>query len=545
MSRNLDSSRSIVSFVNELKERKVLRVAVAYLVVTWIVIQVGESTFESLNLPIWANGFLIVFAMLGFPFALLMAWAFELTPDGIVKDPDGDAGRRLARYGSEKEDAELKSPSIAVLQFEDMSLEQDQTYFCEGIAEEILYALDEVEGLKVASRLGAFQFGSKSADVLDIGRQLNVSAVLEGSIRKAGDRIRITIQLIDTSDGYQFWAGQYNHDLKDIFEVQEEMAQAVVSAMRLTLDDNKLTRPMTQSSEAYDLYLKAKSYFTRPDKQSILFARQFYQRAVEIDPDFGRAWAKLASTYVFEYLCSDPGGNAKAEARRISNIALRVAPGIADSRIASGITYSIDRDYERADSEFETAISLHPQSFGAWFTWARSKSYQGDARKAVELYQKASRIRPQDYHSVLVQVRLLSELGDSEGAKEKAREGLHRAKVFLELSPDEYRAKNMGAFALYILGEVDEAKAWMESSMQNSPRNSVLSYNAASFYAMTGDTEKSLDYLTQAAETGCLNLDWLAQDAGLSPLRDEPRFKDLVNRFKGGCYCATSNPVCL
>ena len=545
VSRKIDSNKSFVSFVNELKERKVLRVAVAYMVVTWIVIQVGESTFETLNMPLWANSLLVVFVMLGFPFALLMAWAFELTPDGIVKDPDGNTGRRMARYRDAEENVEHTSPSIAVLPFEDMSLEQDQTYFCEGIAEEILYALDEVEGLKVASRLGSFQFGSKSADVLDIGRQLNVSAVLEGSIRKVGDRIRITIQLINTHDGYQFWAGQYNHDLKDIFEVQEQMAQAVVSAMCLTLQDNKLTRPMTQSSEAYDLFLKAKSYFTRPDKQSILFARQFYQRAVEIDPDFGRAWAKLASTYVFEYLCSDPSGNAKAEARRISNIALSVAPGIADSRIASGITYSIDQDYKRADLEFETAIGLRPDSFGAWFTWARSKSYQGDALKAVELYQRASQIRPQDYHSVLVQVRLLSELGDSEGAKEKAREGLGRAKVFLELRPDEYRAKNMGAFALHILGEVDEAKTWMEASMQNSPRNSVLSYNAASFYAMTGDTDKSLDYLTQAAETGCLNLDWLAKDAGLKLLRDEPRFKELVHRFRSVRSCGTANPVCL
>ena len=323
------------------------------------------------------------------------------------------------------------------------------------------------------------------------------------------------------------------------------MAQAVVSAMRLSLGDKKPTRPMTQSSEAYDLFLQAKSYFTRPDKQSILFARRFYQRAVEIDPDFGRAWAKLASTYVFEYLCSDPSGNSKAEARRISDIALSVAPGIADSHIASGITYSIYQDYKRADLEFDTAINLRPDSFGAWFTWARSKSYQGDARKAVELYQKASQIRPQDYHSVLVQVRLLSELGDSEGAKEKAREGLRRAKVFLELRPDEYRAKNMGAFALHILGKVDEAVTWMEASMQNSPRNSVLSYNAASFYAMTGDTGKSLDYLTQAAETDCLNLDWLAQDPGLKLLRNEPRFKELVHRFRGGCSCGTANPVCL
>lgn len=540
---------NIISFFGELKQRKVLQVAVAYVVVTWIVIQVGDSTFEALNLPDWSGTLLVIFIMLGFPIALLLAWAYELTPDGIVKDPDGKAGYRSVYerpgYDSAKENGENQTPSIAVLQFEDMSPEQDQVYFCEGIAEEILCALNEVDGLNVAARLASFQFGSKSADVIEIGRRLNVSVVLEGSVRKAGDQIRITIQLIDAYTGYQFWAGQYNHGLKDIFEVQKQMAQAVVNAMRLSIRDNKLTRPMTQSTEAYDLYLKANSFFTRPDKQSILFARQFYQRAVESDPGFGKAWAKLASTYVYEYLCSDPNGNARSEARRISNIALGVAPGIAESHIASGITYSIYKDYEQADLEFETAINLYPESFVAYFTWARSKTYQGDARKAVELYQKAAEIRSLDYQSVLMQLRCLSDLGDLKAAKEKAEEGLRRAKAFLELSPDEYRALNMGAFALHILGELSEAKKWMEASMQNSPRNSILTYNAASFYAMIGDIDKSLDYLAQAAESGCLNLSWLAQDAGLKLLKNEPRFKDLIHRFENRRSCGCPNPVCL
>ena len=540
---------NIISFLGELKQRKVLQVAVAYFVVTWIVIQVGDSTFEALNLPDWSGTLLVIFIMLGFPIALLLAWAYELTPDGIVKDPDGKAGYRSVyeRPGSDSanENGENQTPSIAVLQFEDMSPEQDQLYFCEGIAEEILCALNEVDGLNVAARLASFQFGSKSADVIEIGRRLNVSVVLEGSVRKAGDQIRITIQLINAHTGYQFWAGQFNHGLKDIFETQKQMAQAVVNAMRLSIRDNKLTRPMTRSTKAYDAYLKANSFFNRPDKQSILFARQFYQRAVELDPGFGKAWAKLASTFVYEYLCSDPNGNARSEARRISNIALGVAPSIAESHIASGITYSIYKDYEQADLEFQTAINLSPESFAAYFTWARSKTYQGDARKAAELYQKAAEIRSLDYQSVLMQLRCLNDLGDLEGAKEKAEEGLRRAKAFLELNPDEYRALNMGAFALHMLGERSEAKQWMEASMLNSPRNSILTYNAASFYAMIGDVDRSLDYLAQAAESGCLNLSWLARDAGLNLLQDEPRFKNLIHRFESGCSCGSTNPACL
>jgi len=268
------SSTRLISFLNELKERKVLRVVVAYIVVTWIVIQVGESTFEALNLPSWSNTLLVVLIMCGFPFAVILAWAYELTPDGLEKDIDGAASKRLAAgrlYGVNEElNGDKPPPSIAVLQFEDMSFEQNQTYFCEGIAEEILCALNDVDGLQVAARLASFQFGSKSADVVEIGRKLNVSVVLEGSVRKSGDQIRITIQLINTHDGYQFWAGQYNHDLKDIFDVQEQIAQSVVRAMRLSIGENSLTRPITENTEAYDLYLKGNNFFTRPDRQNII-----------------------------------------------------------------------------------------------------------------------------------------------------------------------------------------------------------------------------------------------------------------------------------
>jgi adenylate cyclase len=525
-----------ISFVSELKERKVLRVAIAYIVVSWIVMQVGEVTFEALKMPGWSQSLLVIFSLLGFPIALVMAWAYEITPDGIVEDHDGHPGKQILptrkRYDGTKVNGNNPSASIAVLPFEDMSFDQDQSYFCEGIAEEILCALAEVDGLSVAARVASFQFGSKSADILEIGKKLNVSVVLEGSVRKAGDQIRITIQLIDARDGYQFWAGQYNHNLKAIFDVQEQIAKAVVNAMRLSIGDNLLTRPMTQSTEAYDLYLKGNSYFTRPDKQNILFARQLFERAVEIDPDYGRAWAKLASTHAYEFLCTKPNGNAREEAGRISEKALQLAPGIPDSHIARGIAHSICHEYRQADLEFEIAIDLDPELFSAWFTWARSKTYQGEVHKAIEYYQKASEIRPEDYQSILIQMSLMASIGDLHGAKEKAKEGLQRAKDFLELNPDENRAWNMGAFALQRLGREDEAKEWIDTSLKNSPRNSLLTYNAASFYAMAGDSDKSLDYLERAAKTGCLNLSWMEQDADMDLIRDSARFKQIIAQFK-------------
>ena len=530
------SSTRLISFLNELKERKVLRVIVAYIVVTWIVIQVGESTFEALNLPTWSNTLLVVFIMCGFPFAVILAWAYELTPDGLEKDIDGAASQRLAarrRYhDSEETNGDKPRPSIAALQFEDMSFEQDQTYFCEGVAEEILCALNEVDGLQVAARLASFQFDSKSADVPEIGRKLNVSVVLEGSVRKSGDQIRITIQLIKTHDGYQFWAGQYNHDLKDIFDVQEQIAQSVVRAMRLSIGENSLTRPITENTEAYDLYLKGNNFFTRPDRQNILFARKLFEQAVEVDPDFGRAWAKLASTYAYEYLCAKPNLFAKKQARRISKKALRLAPGIPETHIARGIAYSIYQDFKQADLEFDVATNLESGSYSAWFTWARSKTYQGDVRKAIEFYQKASEARPGCYRCDLIQMTMLASLGDRTGSKKKAKDGLRKAREYLNLNPDENRALNMGAFALYRLGRVNEAEDWMRTSLANSPSNSELIYNAASFYSMAGDTNKSLDYLRQAAESGCFNLTWLEQDSDLDHVRNNPRFKEIIENFK-------------
>jgi adenylate cyclase len=356
---------------------------------------------------------------------------------------------------------------------------------------------------------------------------------LEGSVRRSGDQIRITIQLINTMNGYQFWAGQYNHNMKDIFDVQEQIAQAVVRAMRLSIGGNLLlTKPITENTEAYDLYLKGNSYFTRPDKQNIVFARQLFQQAVEIEPSFGRAWAKLASTYAYEFLSTKPNENAREEARRISKKALRLDPGIPETHIARGIAYSIYEDFKQADLEFEIAIDLEPKSYSAWFTWARSKTYQGDVNKAIEFYQNASETRLDCYRCELIQMSLLASLGDMDGALEKAKAGLRKARDFLQINPDDNRAWNMGAFALYRLGNVDEAKEWMNTALMNSPRNSELTYNAAGYYALTGDVSKSLDYLAQAANSGCFNLIWLDQDSDFDSVRSTPRFKQIIEQFK-------------
>lgn len=218
---------------------------------------------------------------------------------------------------------------------------------------------------------------------------------------------------------------------------------------------------------------------------------------------------------------------------RISEKALRLSPGTPQAHVARGISYSIFENYKQADLEFDVAVGLDPESFSAWFTWARSKTYEGDFEKAAAFYQKASAARPSDFQSVLLQVSLLADLGDAAGAKERAEEGLQKAKEYMEVNPDDYRAWNMGAFAHQYLGNTDTAKDWMDTSLRNSPRSSLLSYNAASFFLIQGEKDKGLRYLAEAADSGCLNLSWLARDSSFDAVRDDTVFKSIVDGFRG------------
>lgn len=243
-------------FITQLRERKVIRVAVAYLIVGWVVLQIGEVTFEALGLPDWSLTLLIVLVVLGIPLALVLAWAYELTPDGIRRDPKD----LPAPAEPPLPELDHAAPSIAVLPFDDLSEKRNQAYFCEGIAEEILTALCMIPNLRVASRVAAFQFSGKSADLSVIGRKLNVQTVLEGSVRKSGDRLRITAQLVKTADGYHLWSQQFDRRLEDIFEIQAEIANAIARALSVTLKSQGLKTQQKVDSKAYDFFLRGLSF---------------------------------------------------------------------------------------------------------------------------------------------------------------------------------------------------------------------------------------------------------------------------------------------
>ena len=340
------------SFFAQLKERKVIRVGIVYVVVGWILMQIGEVTFEALTLPAWSLTLLIVLVLLGFPIALVLAWAFEVTPEGIRKD----SACLATEPGETPPELAKSAPSIAVLPFDDMSEHGDQGYFCEGIAEEILNSLCKVANLRVASRVTAFRFGGKKADVKEIGMKLKVQTVLEGSVRKSGDMLRITAQLVKTADGYHLWSRQYDRGLEDIFEIQEEIADSIANALSVTLKRTSISAQKKADPKAYDFFLRGQSYFAKHNIQDTVYARQMFNRALEVDPEYGRAWAGLAYTYGCEYLYFNAADVNRDEALRTSLKALELAPDLAESHVSAGIQHCMLHDYEKAETTFETAI---------------------------------------------------------------------------------------------------------------------------------------------------------------------------------------------
>jgi adenylate cyclase len=518
----------IKDFWGQLRKRKVTRVAFAYILVAWFVLQIGEVTFEGLGLPPWALTLLIVLVLLGFPIALVLAWAYEMTPHGIRKDPAGIA----EEAPSESEDYLGGAPSIAVMPFDDLSEKGDQAYFCEGMAEEILNALCKVANLRVASRVAAFQFSGQKVDIQTIGRKLRVQTVLEGSVRKSGSQLRITTQLLNTSDGFHIWSRQYDRKLEDIFDIQEEIANSITTALSLSLKNKRDTIQQHVDPKAYDFFLRGLSYFARHTTQDNIYARQMFTQAIDIEPEFGRAWAGIAYTYGFAYMYFNASDVNLVEAKRTSAKALELAPGLAESHVSAGIAYCMSQEYESADAEFEKAIELDPRNYEAWYFFGRTKVHEGDLERALRLFERASRVRPEDFQSVLLQAQLFTSLDQKDKAIEITREGIKRVRAVLELNPGDNRALNMGAFALLRLGETKEAKEWMSNSLKNAPMDSIIQYNGACFYSLAGDVEGSLDCLENCLiKVGNISREWLEHDSDMDNIRDHPRYGEIVLRF--------------
>lgn len=530
----------------DFRRRRVFRVAGVYLVVGWLLIQVADATFEPLGLPAWSIRLLIVLLALGFMLACALAWIYDLGPRGFERTPSGLALESPSPSGPASIPTPVIAPesaqphvapeaSVAILPFSDLSEAGDQDYFCDGLAEEILNALTRVRGLRVASRTSSFRFRDGATDAREIGRVLNVGAIMEGSVRKAGERIRVTAQLIDAGNGYHLWSENFDRKLEDVFAIQEEIARNTVDAIRPSLEGPlqlDLQRYAPRDMRAYDFYLRGRQLEGRTTIVSWYEAPQMFRRAIELDPGYAHAHAGLADALVELLLWGlEASEGALEEARAAAQRALELAPELAEAHVARAHTLSLAGDHENATAAFERAIALDPELYIAYYYYARHCFTQGRIARAVDLYETAHRVQPDEFQALSLAVAASEAAGDTERAARLSQRALQAALYQIELDPDNSRAHYMAASLQLRHGDIEAGRRSIETALRISPDEFGTLYNAACFHALAGEAEPALDLLERAIDTGGGFREWIERDTELENLRGLPRFHAIAARL--------------
>jgi TolB-like protein/Flp pilus assembly protein TadD len=449
-----------MALLAELKRRRVSKVAIAYGAVAWGVTEGASVVLPALHVPEWAMTFIVVFLLVGFPIAMVLAWIFDATAEGIQRTaplPGDEAPRTRVRMraaygiavlvamaglgyllyerGLGRAHAGEPHSSIAVLPFTNLSGDPSKDYFSDGMSEELLNLLARVPGLQVAARTSAFAYKGRNVDVREVGRELGVETVLEGSVRQAGEQVRITAQLIDTETGFHLWSDTYDRELKDIFVVQDEIAQAIVDRLKIQLapKEQQLAqrdKAPTQDVEAYELYLQGQAIWKRRGEENLRRAIELYQQAIGRDPAFARAHAALASAYV-------------------------VLPG-----------------YTKEDGDEEQYLAMAEQS----------------ARQALAIDPKIG-----EAHAVLAQVN------SDRGNLLDAEAGFFFA---ISLEPNAPTAHHWYSILLGKVGRLDAALAQARRAFELDPGSPILASNLANTYLLRGDSEQALRYANLSSELG-------------------------------------------
>jgi adenylate cyclase len=422
-------------------------------------------------------------------------------------------------------------PSIAVLPFTNMSGDPEQEYFSDGITEDIITDLSQVSGLSVTARHSAFSYKGKPAKVQQIGRELGVAFVVEGSVRKVGTRVRVTGQLADCKDGSHLWAERFDRDLTDIFAIQDEIAHAIVDQLKIKLlpqESKLIAKAPTESVEAYTYYLRGRDFLCRYSKRYFELARRMFVKAIELDPNYARAYAGIAECDAFLYL--NYGVDVSLEAIfDMSEKALAFDNKLAEAHTARGVAlFAADR-FDEAEAEFELAVTLDRNSFEAHFLYARPAFKQGRIARAVQLLERASEISPADYRpwGLLIQMyRSLERHDDSKGAAHKTVELAERE---LLVNAEDPRPAIAGALALLELGEKERAKEWTLRAQAIENEDPISLYNLACVCSHVGDRDGAFELLTRAVLHGRRWWkDWIEKDSDLDGIRADPRYPQLL-----------------
>ncbi|MEJ2238344.1 MAG: protein kinase [Gemmatimonadales bacterium] len=440
-------------------------------------------------------------------------------------------GGLSAEYASESASA---ARSIAVLAFTNLSPDTENEYLSDGLSDEIINALSRIEDFRVASRTSAFAFKGSSEDIRSIGRRLNVRSVLEGSGRKAGNRLRVTAQLFNVADGYHLWSESYDREMKDVFVIQDEIAENVVKALQVVLSDAEkraIQKVPTTDVEAYDYYLRGRKFFYQFRKRSLQHARQMFARAIESDPEYALAYAGVADSCSFLYMYFDSSKANLAQADEASRTALQLDPDLAEAHAARGLAFSLGGGFAEAAVEFERAIELNPKLFEAYYFYARTCFRQGKLEEAVRLFERATDVR-EDFQALLLRALAIEGLDEHERAQVAYRRALDAIQRQLDINPEDTRALTLGAGCLARLGEDERAVEWIHRADSIDPDDAVILYAIACVYGILGSCERAIEYLQKAVEAGFGNFGWIENDPDLDSLRADERYQSIISELR-------------
>jgi TolB-like protein/Tfp pilus assembly protein PilF len=570
----------------ELKRRNVYKVAVAYAVVGWLLIQVATQVFPFLEIPNWAIRLVIFITALGFPIALVIAWAFELTPEGIKRTEAADAARQHSRGGvwiavvviaatlslglfflgrytarnatARQSDAAFSEKSIAVLPLVNTSGDPSNEYFSDGLSEELIAVLAKIPELKVIGRSSSFFFKGKSGDSAAIGQKLGVANLIEGSVRKQGDRVRIIAELISAADGRSLWSETYDRELKDVFAVQAEIAKSVAEQMKVRLLGEKTrsdAAPSNQNPAAHNAVLQSDFYFQQQTAESIRKAISFAQEAVRLDPNYALAYAKLSQAWR-QYgasFATDNAEKAYEEARVAAEKAASLAPDLVEVRKASGwISMTPALDFRTAEREFRRALELSPNDAGAKNALSYSLMAQGRLAEAEQTCREAISLDP-----LLTTLWYnLGRLAVARGSYKDGEETFHRG---LEIQPQAARfhtylaaleilQKNPTAalqqaqlepdafwreYALTLVQQTQPDRSAADTALRNfsSKYASNGAYQIAVIHALRKEQDEMFRWLDNAYATHDSGLTQLVITPFVFEYRDDARFVALCQKL--------------
>ena len=508
----------------ELKRRNVIKVGIAYVVMAWLVMQVADVVLNNVEAPGWIFRVLLLFLAIGFPFAIFFAWAFELTPDGVKRESEVNDSQPELDKATTNEEFTAPEKSLAVLPFDDMSAERDQEHFCDGLTEELLNVFTSIPNLRVASRTSCFAFKGKSTDLPSIAGKLNVAHVLEGSVRKAGNKIRVTSQLIDVSTDSHLWSETYDRELDDIFAIQDDIASRILDVLKLKLGTKKLSDPTTQSVKAYEYFLRGRGFKMTSSEQDNDRAIKLFEKATVTDADFLRAWSALAESYALKAIFEDGGEAAERAAMQASDRAVLLQPDHPQSLLARGHAHLACRKFAEAKQDFLKVIERAPDIFEPYYHLARLEQHLGETYLSIKYFKKAMELNPDDYESPLMAIGSYQKADDQESMRHYARIGIERATQHLEDYPENPRPYYLGTTAFLVLDQPEQAQKWADAALSMAPDDPTTRYNLACYYALVGDTDRAFDLL----ENSIRSRSWIDTDPELRSLRDHPRYLELI-----------------